>query len=387
MTFKMNFFAKFAFTLCLVLSSGQTLGVWFESSGQAVVHKGNKKAAKQLATQEAVKQALLFAGASITSVQNISHGLLEQDHVEIRSSGEVQSVELIDENYHNGIVTVSIRADIFPQADTCRASDYKKAITTTWYPISNRQQAAVGNLYDFGQALANKLVNMSRQQGAHAFIQFIEPYYLQPAASEALAIAKQLTRRTHSQFVLFAHISEFGVETQASSRLKFWASPPQTRNLQLQIKLLDTRTGEIIINETMGFNAPWMFDSHASVNPNSQKLWQSPFGLASSRLLADLNQKMNQAVKCIPAYGRVLHVADEQFTINLGKIHGVSEGDTLTLFQMNQVFDDNNVPHNQFQLHPEKVMVSQIFNETAILKSKSGAPLANIQANDFVARD
>ncbi|MDU0355750.1 FlgT C-terminal domain-containing protein [Paraglaciecola aquimarina] len=39
-----------------------------------------------------------------------------------------------------------------------------------------------------------------------------------------------------------------------------------------------------------------------------------------------------------------------------------------------------------YQLHPEKVRVTQVFAQTSVVVSDKGVPLANIQPNDFVAR-
>jgi hypothetical protein len=62
---------------------------------------------------------------------------VEDDRFEIRASGEVNNIELINEIYNDDYVTVSIRADIFPQFALCSASDYIKNIVTTWYNFKN----------------------------------------------------------------------------------------------------------------------------------------------------------------------------------------------------------------------------------------------------------
>ena len=133
-------------------------------------------------------------------------------------------------------------------------------------------------------------------------------------------------------------------------------------------------------------SALWDFDPHKSINSNSVQLWKSPFGLASEKLIQAAVQTIDESVSCLPAFGRVLNVAGESLNINIGKHNGVKQGDILTLFQVNQFFDDKNFPHRQFQLHPEQVVVRQVFAETALVVSVTGAPLANIQPNDFVAR-
>ena len=195
--------------LLMISKSHSALAIWFEATGQAVIHNGEKAAARQQTTQEAIKQALLFSGASVTSIQSLVNGLLEDDRFEIRASGEVSNIELIDEIYHDDYVTVSIRADIFPQQALCAAADYKKNIVTTWYNINKRQQAAVGNLYDFGRVLAEKLQVETQKYGKHAVIHSVEPYYLTSPDKEKKSAAYSLARKTNAQYVLFGEIVEF----------------------------------------------------------------------------------------------------------------------------------------------------------------------------------
>ena len=117
--------------ISLIGLSCSVQAIWFEASGQAVINQGNKQQARQQATQEALKQVLLFSGASVSSVQKMANGLLQDDRFEIRANGDVDAIELIDEHYDGDIVTVSIRADIFPSKNQCQAADYQKSMVTT----------------------------------------------------------------------------------------------------------------------------------------------------------------------------------------------------------------------------------------------------------------
>lgn len=372
--------------LVLLISSRPALAIWFEATGQAVIHNGEKEAARQQATQEAIKQALLFSGASVKSIQSLANGLLEDDRFEIRASGEVNNIELIDEIYHDNYVTVSIRADIFPQEALCSASDYKKNIVTTWYNINKRQQAAVGNLYDFGKVLALKLQEEAQKHAKYSFIRHVEPYYLSPLDNEQKSMAFSLARKADAQYVLFGEILEFAVETTQPSKLAFWQKPQSERNLTLSFSMYDGNSGDMVFQKTQNMSAKWDFNPHKSIDSTSRQLWDSTFGSATEKLIQSAMQSIDDSVSCLPAYGRVLNVAGESLTINIGKHNGVKQGDKLTLFQVNQFFDNKNSPQRQFQLHPEEVVVRQVFAETAVVASVTGAPLANIQPNDFVAR-
>ncbi|WP_370167027.1 flagellar assembly protein T N-terminal domain-containing protein, partial [Marisediminitalea sp.] len=78
-----SLWAAFCLFTCLC---GQSYAAWFETQGQAAVLNGNKVQAKQQATQEALRQAMLFAGASVTSVQQLTNGLLNSERMEISAS-------------------------------------------------------------------------------------------------------------------------------------------------------------------------------------------------------------------------------------------------------------------------------------------------------------
>lgn len=370
----------------LIVSSHSARAIWFEATGQAIIYNGEKEAARQQATQEAIKQALLFSGASVKSIQSLTNGLLEDDRFEIRASGEVNNIELIDEIYYDDYVTVSIRADIFPQDALCSASDYKKNIVTTWYTISKRQQAAVGNLYDFGKVLAEKIQQETQNHGMYSIINRVEPYYLSPLDKEKKTTAFSLARKTNAQYVLFGEIVEFGVETSESSVLAFWKGNQSKRNLELSFSMYDGNTGEMVFQDIQNITALWTFNSHKPIDSNSRQLWDSPFGLETEKIIQTVVKSVDQAVSCLPTYGQVLNVSGESLIINIGKYNGVKQGDKLTLFQVNQFYDAQNFPHRQYQLHPEEVMVRQVFADTAVVASVTGGPLANIQPNDFVAR-
>jgi hypothetical protein len=382
----LNNLSKWLTCILWLVFSQPASAVWFEATGQAAIIQNNKQAARQEATQDAIRQALLFAGASVKSVQKMANGLLQDDRFEVRAAGEVGSIELIDEIYHEGYITVSIRADIFPQEISCSAGDYKKNIVTTWYEINKRPQAAVGNMYDFGKVLASRLQTESKDYAQYSTIKRVEPYYLSPSTSEGQSLAFTLAKKTDTQYVLFGEILEFAVETQAHNRFAFWKADDVQRNLSLSMALYDGSSGELLFKEQQSIRAPWQFDLYKPINSQGHALWESAFGKATQSMLQDLSQKIDQEVSCLPSYGRVISISNEQLSINIGKQNGVKVRDELILFQVSQFYDSNNQLHKQFQLHPEKVVVTQVFAETAVVESLNGAPLANIQANDFVAR-
>lgn len=371
--------------LLMCIMSMPAYGIWFEASGQAVVENGDRQVARQQATQEAIKQALLFAGASVKSVQHMANGLLKEDRFEIRAGGEVNNIELIDERYENGIVTVSIRADIFPQDKTCEASDYNKSLVTTWFPIEHRQQAAIGHIYDLGKALPHRLENEFLVFAQHSKIKNIQPYYVHNLG-DTVEQVMALSRKANSQYVLLGEISDLGVEEAKAAGLAFWQDQTPTRHFGLHIMLYDGQTGAMLMQQNISTSAKWDFDLHSKVMPQSQKMWKSKYGQSISSLLKDLVQDIDEAVSCLPAYGRIINVQNERLQINLGALEGVEKGDQLTLYQLTQFYDSAGLLHTSYKLHPTKVEITQVLPNSAVAEAVSGFYLANIQPNDFVAR-
>ena len=124
-----------AMAALLIIPMGQTYAAWFEAQGQALVAGVERSEARRLATEEALKQALMFAGASVHSVQTLVNGLLQPQEFSIQANGEVNQLELVDEIWHEDYVTVRIRADIFAQAEQCVAAGFQKTLVTTYFPI------------------------------------------------------------------------------------------------------------------------------------------------------------------------------------------------------------------------------------------------------------
>lgn len=386
---------KTSFTRCLsssvlliisLLSAPIAHGVWFEASGQAVVYNDNKQQAREKATQEAITQSLLFAGASVNSVQHMANGLLEDDRFEIRANGEVNKIELIDELYSDDIVTISIRADIFPQESRCHAADYKKNIVTAWYPLAHQYQATTGSLFSIGEVVPRMLQSEMNNYARHARFKYIQPGYISMQDANHIQPLMQLAREHNSQFVLIGEIRDISVETRDGSYLTFWKDTTPQRHFSLQFSLFDATTGSAILTRTAGSSAEWGFDLHDAVDPQSQQFWQSDYGSNIRQVLQNVTQQLDEALGCLPAYGRILRVRNDQLSVDIGKMDGVKVGDVLNVFQMQQQFDPMGMPVYQYKIHPIEVKVSRVYQNSSVLTPMGDQPLANIQANDYVVR-
>lgn len=375
-----------AIALCLLCMSSLSQSAWFSASGQAVIVNGDKQQARQQATQEAIRQALLFAGASVTSVQQITNGLLMNDQLEVRAAGEVSAVELIDEIYHNGIVTVTVRADIFAQNSQCSGADYTKRIATTYFPIRYQGQAANGQVHNLGKEMALKYQGLINKLSPALNVSHIEPYVFDWHLSDAPQQAKFLANKSNTQYVLTITIDDISVTQQRPAAFEFYKGLQQTRAFDFSIALINGATGAQLFTHTYRSEAIWEFDARESVDVGSQLFWQSQYGQNIVRQIQTSIADLEESAVCEPTMGRVLAVANNQLQINLGRNHRVQAGDKLTLFNVKQISDPFGQEYYQFMLHPTPLIVKQVFNNTATAAPADNSYLGDVQPNDYVAR-
>lgn len=371
--------------LCFALSP-LAKAAWFSASGQAAIVNGDKTAARHEATEEAIKQALLFAGASVRSIQQMTNGLLMDDHIEIRSSGEVNTIELIEEVYQDGVVTVSIRADIFAQESQCSAADYTKRIATTYFPIRFGAQAADGQLHKLGEAAAMRLQQTFAQISSGMTLSEVEPYTLNWHTTNQQIQATRLAQKTNVQYVLAITLDDISVERELVSAFKFWKDAQAVRNFAFTLTLLNGASGEELVSKQYRISAAWEYELTRTIDVNSDEFWRSRYGRAVLESLQKSAIDLEQAVICEPTMGRILAVANNQLQINLGKNQKVQAGDQLTLFSVTHIRDTFGQEYKQFVLNPTALVVTQVFAETATVTSRDNSLLANIQENDYVAR-
>lgn len=377
---------KLFLTGLFLLLSWQTSAAWYEARGQALIQGGDKIAAKAKATEEAIRQAMIFAGASVQSVQMLTNGLLQEDRLQISASGEVNNLELIDEKWHSDYVTVTIRADIFPQTASCSAADFQKTLVTTWFPIEHRTQAQDGQIHDLSEQAPRHLQQLFKARSELTSLAQIVPYTVRWNRANVLAQAPDLARQSRSQYILAATITDLSMLRPAHSSLAFWKDDDALRQFSLDVSLVDGMNGAVLMQKNYATEAVWEFDQFSQIDVSSYRFWQSEYGKAVNRLFTGVVEDIDDMLTCQPATGRVLAVRGDVLQVSIGRSHGIQPGDELTVYKTSQVRDPQGMTFLQYNLYPVKVRVTSASVDSATVEAVDGGILANIQPNDFVAR-
>jgi len=381
----------FTFTISLLFSVNSS-AQWYEVQGHARIDKNSIEIARSKAVENALKKALLVAGASVSSVQQVVNGLLTQDKISIRASGSVNSIELIDELHSDNLITVTIRADIFPQEKKCFSLDLKKSMLLTKSHLNHREQANLGKIYTIDSAVIKQLNNKLSKQSKYVYSKLLLKNPTQfSRLNESLQedkikqLAMSLADISDSQYVLFSEINNLSFEQERTNSWKIWQQSTFPRTFDFTIYLYNGINGELVWQNNYQNDAVWEFTKRKTINPASTLFWQSNYGGMINTLLDTLIDDINENLMCEPSEGKIVQVKGNQITINLGRHQGVKIGDEFSLLHINS-FTDNGKRYAGYNISPYKVKVTKVTKQTAVAVTLDNELLGNIQINDLAVR-
>ncbi|MDP5212484.1 flagellar assembly protein T N-terminal domain-containing protein [Pseudoalteromonas tunicata] len=379
------------YLLALLFFSCASLNAqWYESTGQAQIRDGDTKSAKSRATEDAIKQALVYAGASVSSIQSVADGVIMQDQLKVRSHGEINNIEMIDETYSADYVSVTLRLDIFAQDKQCFASEFKKSVAITQTQFNNREHALEGQIFDINKAFSERLYqtikNNEQALSPRAYFKkairvnnyFTEQLQLDPRMIE------QIADTTNSQYVLLSQISDTSMGEQQNSKLLFWQDRQFERFFSIEFILMNALTHELVWQQDYQTSGVWRFDKTARPDVFSNKFWRSEFGSAIDQLTRQISLELRDTLSCLPLQGQIRNITDNTIVINLGSEHGVKKGQSFAIAYKSNILDTNGQSRPYIIESNNKVRIEQVFQHSAIASSISDELLANIQRSDLV---
>ena len=365
----------------------------YQAQGQAIVENSDTAQARTKAIEDALNKALLVAGASVSSVQQVVNGLLTQDNISIRASGIVSAIELIDEIHSDNIITVNIRADIYPQEKQCFAADFRKSILLTKSHIVHREQANIGKVYALDTAVINnlskKLNTNSQQIDVKSSLAQKTPYsrLKQNMQSEQIKqLVMALTDTADSHYVLFSEINDLSFNQERTNTWSFWQQSIFERNFTISFYLYEGVNGELAYQQQFSYSAPWVFNKRDSVDINSPTFWQSEYGKMIDSTLNEVTKALDKNIICEQVRAKIVQVNGNSMTINLGSEHGIKVGDELSLLHKSSFISSAGMTYTSFNLSPYKIKISQVYRQSAKAITIDGSLLDNIQINDLAVK-
>ncbi|GAB3004973.1 flagellar assembly protein T N-terminal domain-containing protein [Psychrosphaera aestuarii] len=385
-----NYFVKFIVLMTLSVFSATTLADWYEATGQARVRHGDVASAKNRAMQDAVKQAMLFSGANVSSIQQISKGLLVDDSIQVRSNGAVNRIEIVSELQRGDSISVTIRADIFPEERACYAAEFGKKVAITQFPIQHWEHAKIGGLYGLEKEIPRKILSMLQSGSSTIYpvawfekklnvnIDFEQQGRVRHELIDAVA------QNANTQFVMFGRISDLSFG-DVSNSFSFWEDDEFERFFTFDLMIANALTHEVIYQNRFRTEADWTFDKRDTVNVSSRKFWNSEYGSAIERNLTDMRDDILSQLSCQQLQSKILAIQEgKQIQLNIGRGQGVYVGQEYRVSYRADIVDNSGNLLTNFVISPYRVKITQVYENSAIAESLDKDFMSNVQVNDVI---
>lgn len=365
-----------AFSLC----SGIAMADWYEATGQAVLRGGDTASARTAATEDAVRKALLYSGASIRTVQQVTDGLLTQESMFLQTQGEVQNVQIVSETEENGYINVTIRADIYPDQNQCANLQLKKDLLISPFVIDNQEQAIAGQLHDLDDASTGLFIQKLEESSGSSLTKLL-PH---PIRQKELSYADRsaLQRNYGGRYLLKASLGDISLGEHVGSGLAFWSEQDRERYYQLQLELTDIQEQKVLLSQKYQTSAVWPFRDTTIVSPTTQRFWQSEYGKSIERVLNAAAQDVEEAMRCETILADITLVDQHKVLLDIGSKQGLSIGDELTILYRRQHKDSLGQLQDQLTISELKVKVTELNHQSAWAQSADMELLANVQVGD-----
>ena len=363
-----------ALSAALLSLPGQA--TWYEATGQAFITQGNVEQARQQAIDDAVKRAALAAGASVRSTQVVLNGVLQQEQLGVSSQGEIKQLQLITEQQQGDLITVTLRLDIEAQASSCEGNIYRKPLLLSQVQLHARQDAIYGQLFELGADVTNQL-KLHMQDYSPAAL--VKPMQQSVTAQQLVYPDTDRMFRQGNQYILLAQINDLSL---GQSTNRFWQQAQKERFFSLQVSLYDLFEQHQVFQQEYRTSAGWPFKRNDTPASHSQAFWQLPYGSKIDRLLQAVAEDVQQQLQCQPLLGNIRQVNHNQIMLALGEQHGLQQGDTLQLIQLQRHPTAPGV--KRLLQDPLQLTITDLNSQYAWASSSKAELLQHIRPGDVV---
>ena len=331
---------------------------------------------------------MLDSGAFVSTNQNMTNGILDDDELTIASNNNFNQYTLVSEKREKGYLTVKIRLYIDSDPKQCIGMNYKKNILPVLFTYANNQhQETQTGLNGFNKSLTLKFQQFLSSTNELNVI----PYYNQNLgidlanhshrnSNHMMQSIDQLAINKDAQYIVFGVIRDINLHPSTLN----WFSKAmgnKEREFSLEIFVYDTITKEILFSNNYKTKAQWDIDEN-NTNTDSEYFWQSEYGENILEKLTSAAKSVSHTLVCKKPVGRILKVENNsQYHINLGKINNIKQGNRFLIEHSNNFNDKNGIRRFQKNQAKTPMVVTDVYNNTAVLKPITQSN-GNVQIND-----
>ncbi|AVF71345.1 Polar flagellar protein FlgT [Vibrio alginolyticus] len=365
----------FSITLVMLVPF-KVMASWYEVTGVATI-VSSEETARLHALEDALFKAVNFSGADIGSISNLMP-LLEESRNEYQfTNHEVRYILVESERKRRGKVEVKIRVDIYPSATGCHTDQYKKTMLVGNIEVASPQQAVMGQIYQVGDDFSH-VVNRQLDQTSRSFVSVGTTDY--SISSNYPARTQMIAQDNGAQYIIGGVITDLTATVES----QLLQDDIINRQFALEMKVFDGKTGHKILNKAYREVARWPFAKTSQVDTRSARFWASTYGEMMLRVSRNIMLDLESELSCKITLPEVVAVFGNTVTMDLGRMHGVKEGDKLQLWHTASFIDQNGLPRNKVSQSEITLTVSRIYEHEAELTIDQPNLASSVQIGDVM---
>ncbi|HHX8602502.1 TPA: flagellar assembly protein FlgT [Vibrio alginolyticus] len=365
----------FSITLVMLVPF-KVMASWYEVTGVATI-VSSEETARLHALEDALFKAVNFSGADIGSISNLMP-LLEESRNEYQfTNHEVRYILVESERKRRGKVEVKIRVDIYPSATGCHTDQYKKTMLVGNIEVASPQQAVMGQIYQVGDDFSH-VVNRQLDQTSRSFVSVGTTDY--SISSNYPARTQMIAQDNGAQYIIGGVITDLTATVES----QLLQDDIINRQFALEMKVFDGKTGHEIFNKAYREVARWPFAKTSQVDTRSARFWASTYGEMLLRVSRNIMLDLESELSCKITLPEVVAVFGNTVTMDLGRMHGVKEGDKLQLWHTASFIDQNGLPRNKVSQSEITLTVSRIYEHEAELTIDQPNLASSVQIGDVM---
>lgn len=361
-------------------------------SGESVIIDNDVDIARELAVRNALKQALLYAGASVSSIQAFNGGKILSDSFQVRMDGEIRDIRLKSETIKGGKITVNVLTDIVADRNKCLSAGYQKSISLVRVKIAHREQASYGGIYNINESFS-KLLYQGLRDNSHTFDarEFInkniafDGSFLPQRGNLTPQEIKQISKAADSQYVILGTITDLStLKPKVNGIAKILKNDLPERNFRLTMQVYDGFNGDLLFERNYSKMTKWEFAKHRVVDTDALKFWRSEYGQSLEVIIDDILFDLDASLQCKSVEARVIAVDGNEIDINIGRNNGLKVGDKFMIKHNSSYVDQFGISRKRETKSNSEVEVMQVYDKQAHLLTVDRQPTANVQIDDLV---
>ncbi|MCG3744699.1 flagellar basal-body protein [Vibrio cincinnatiensis] len=349
---------------------------WYEVTGTATI-VSSEEVARLHALEDAIYKAVNFAGGDIGSISSLMP-LLETDRQEyLFDNHEIRYISVESRKVRRNVMNIVARIDIYPSATACHINQYKKTVLIGNIDLASPQQAVMGQIYQLGDDFADVLDRQIAQE-AHSFVSV--------GTTDYDLDSRNPTRIKMIAQDLGAHYIVGGSITDLTSTIEQHLLRDDTINRQfaLELQVFDGKTGHEISKKNYREVSSWPFAKTSNIDTRSARFWASTYGQMLLRVSRNIMLDLETDLSCKITLPEVVAKYGNTLSMDLGRIHGVQEGDKLQLWHTGAFIDQNGLPRNKVTQSDITLTVTRVYEKEAELTVDQPELASSIQIGDVM---